>query len=112
MKSTQTQTIHVPKERLEQIEYILSQSTKGVHLLFDRDTLINTLQEPVASKDYFNCDNLNKVQNILIEIIKQPTIAEKRKYLATLEDDVYELFLRTYFNIVENTVLTSTPNHH
>ena len=110
MKSTPAQTI--PQERLDQIEYLLTQSTKGVHLLFDRDTLINTLQEPIEARDYFSFDNLNKVQTILAEMIQQPTIAEKRHYLSTLEDDAYELFVRTYFNIVENTVLTSTQNHH
>ena len=106
------QTIHVSQERLDQIEHLLTQSTKGVHLLFDRDTLVNTLQEPINSRDYFNFDNLNKVQNILTEMIQQPTIAEKKHYLSTLEDDAYELFVRTYFNIVENTVLTSSQNHH
>ena len=106
------QTIHVSQERLDQIEYLLTQSTKGVHLLFDRDTLVNTLQESINSRDYFNFDNLNKVQNILTEMIQQPTIAEKRHYLSTLKDDDYELFVRTYFNIVENTVLTSSQNHH
>ena len=110
MKSIQA--VHVSQERLDQIEYLLTQSTKGIHLLFDRDTLVSTLQEPVKSGDYFNFDNLNKVQNILTEMIQQPTIAEKRHYLSTLEDDAYELFVRTYFNIVENTVLTSSQNHH
>lgn len=80
--------------------------------MFDRDALISTLQEPVEAREYFNLDNLNKVQDILTEMIQQPTIAEKRHYLSTLEDDAYALFVRTYFNIVENTVLTSSQNHH
>ena len=112
MKSTQT--VHVSQDRLDQIEYILTQSTNGIHLLFDKDTLRDTLQEPApeAAKEYFSPDNLNKVQNILTEIIQQPTIAKKKHYLSTLDDDTYELFVRTYFNIVENTVLTSNPNQH
>lgn len=110
MKSAQT--IKVSQERLDQIEYLLMQSTRGIHLLFDRDVLVNTLQEPVEAKDYFSLENLNKVQDILTEMIKQPTIAEKKHYLSTLDEDVYALFIRTYFNIVENTVLTSRENHH
>ena len=105
-------TIEVSQERLEQIEYLLQSSTKGIHPLFDRDTLVNILQEPIDTMDYFNLDNLNRVQDILTEMIRQPTIAEKRHYLSTLEDDAYALFVRTYFNIVENTVLTSSQNHH
>ena len=79
MKSTPVQTIS--QERLDQIEYLLTQSTKGVHLLFDRDTLINTLQEPIEARDYFSFDNLNKVQTILTEMIPTTHYCRKKTLL-------------------------------
>ena len=102
----------VSRERLDQIEYLLYQSTNGIHLLFEKDSLRETLKIPVDAKKYFTFDNLNRVQDILAEMIKQPTIEDKISYLSSLEGDAYELLVRTYFNIVENTVLERNPNRH
>jgi hypothetical protein len=81
-------------------------------LLFERQELLETLDLPVDVQQYFTFENLNKVQDILTEMIQQPTIQSKRAYLASLDKSHYELLIRTYFNIVENTVLETNPHHH
>lgn len=104
---------HFPTpERLEEIEYLVIQSTKGIHLLFDKDTLRTKLQDPMRSDQDLTRENIQKVQGILMEMIQQPTLERKKYYLSTLEEDSYDLFIRTYFNIVENTVLEATSYPH
>lgn len=102
----------IPPERFEEIECILVQSTKGIHLLFDKDTLRSKLQDAKKVEHYLTKENIQKVQGIIIEMIQQPTLEKKKYYLSTLEEDSYDLFVRTYFNIVENTVLEHTTCFH
>ena len=102
----------ISQERLEEIEYLLVQSTKGIHLLFDRDTLRSKLQHSTNVVQSLTQENLQIVQNILTEMIQQPTLEKKKYYLSTLAEDSYDLFVRTYFNIVENTVLEATSCPH
>ena len=103
---------YLSPERLKEIEYLLIQSTKGIHLLFDKDTLRNKLQDPMRTDQYLTRENIQKVQGILTEMIQQPTLEKKKYYLSTLEEEAYDLFIRTYFNIVENTVLEATSCPH
>ncbi len=100
------------QDSLDQIEFLLSASTRGIHLLFDKDHLRETLQSPIDAQEYFTFENLNRVQDILTEMIQLPTFSEKIKYLQSLDPNHYELLIRTYFNIVENTVLESHPHQH
>lgn len=104
--------MNISPEKLEQIEYLLSQSTQGIHLLFDNASIAKILKNPTENLDFFTVDNIKKVQGILTEFIERKTLTEKQDYLKRLDKTTYELLVRTYFNIVDNAVLESTPNKH
>jgi hypothetical protein len=44
--------------------------------------------------------------------VNRESLDEKRAYLESLNEETYELLVRTYFNIVENAVLESTDLKH
>ncbi len=104
--------MHISPDKLEQIEYLLSQSTQGIHLLFDNNSIAKILSNPTENIDFFTVDNIKKVQGILKDFIERKSLSEKQKFLKNLDVDTYELLVRTYFNIVDNAVLEATEHKH
>ncbi len=104
--------IYINQDQLKQLEALLTQSTNGIHLLFDRKTLTDILQHPTEAMEFFTIENINRVQNILGEFLKRQKFDDKRQYLFSLDKESYELLVRSYFNIVENTILETTKLRH
>jgi len=104
--------IYINKTQLKQLETLLTQSANGIHLLFDKSSLSKILSEPTESDEFFTFENLNRVQALLGEFLQQSSFEKKRQFVVDLDNDSYELLVRSYFNIVENTVLESTKEKH
>jgi hypothetical protein len=104
--------IQIGADKLQEIEYLLSQSVQGLHHLFDNEVIAKILKTPTEDIDFFNIDNIKKVQGILSDFIAQKTIVEKQRFLKNLDKKSYELLVRTYFNIVDNAVLESSKFKH
>lgn len=107
----QDEGTNIDTEHLHPIEYFLSQSIQGVHLLFDNPTLAKILKTPSEEINYFTSENLNKAQEILKKFIKQQSYYDKISFLEKLNSCDFELFVRTYFHIVENTILNTDWKH-
>ena len=97
---------------LTQIEYLLHQSTQGIHFIFDRVEIKRVLSQINDDQDFFTLDNMGKVQDMLTKFLERPTIVEKRSFLEKLKQEEYELLIRAYFHLVENTILASTKLRH
>jgi hypothetical protein len=104
--------IYIDKGQLEQMEYLLSQSAQGFHLLFDSKSVRRILSRPTEKMDFFTFENLNRIQAILGDFLKKKTFQEKKFFLEGLDDESYELLVRSYFNIVDNTILEGTKHKH
>ena len=102
----------ISPHNLLQLEYLFAQSVQGIHILFDNGSLARILSRPSEELDIFNFENLDRVQNIFTDFVNRESLDEKRAYLESLNEETYELLVRTYFNIVENAVLESTDLKH
>lgn len=102
----------IEAKKLEQIEHLLTQSTLGIHLLFDNLSIAKVLRTPTEDLDFFNFKNISKIQDLLTQFIARETYQAKMEYLRSLDSENYELLVRTYFHIVENTILNSNPQRH
>lgn len=100
------------EKNLEQIEYLLYQSTQGIHFMFDNKELIKVLSQKNLEKKLKDQANVQMVQDLLTRFIERPSIQEKKLFLETLEAETYELLVRAYFQLVENTILASTDVRH
>lgn len=100
------------KEHLVQIEYLFAQSAQGFHLVFDREALTEVLKKPADDDDFFSFQNLGKIQGVLADFIQKESLAAKEDFLRSLPPETYELLVRTYFNIVENSILQSGALTH
>ncbi|MGE4132854.1 MAG: hypothetical protein AB7F86_14535 [Bdellovibrionales bacterium] len=97
---------------LDQIEHLLVQSMNGIHLLFDNETIARVLRIPTEHIDLFHMKNLDRIQELFTEFIKRKTLQEKQLYLASLDQESFEMLLRTYFHIVDNSLFTELPHRH
>lgn len=97
---------------LEQIEYLLYQSTQGIHFMFDHAEAAKVLREAQDDSEFYTFSNSEKVQDMLSRFIERPTLGDKRLYLETLNEEEYKLLVRAYFHLVENTILANTSIRH
>lgn len=97
---------------LTQIEYLLHQSTQGIHFMFDNAEIIRVLSQHKDDQDFFTFDNMGKVQDMLTKFLERPTITEKRSFLERLSPEEHALLIRAYFHLVENTILAHSKLRH
>ena len=84
----------------------------GIHLLFDNETIARILRKPTEELDLFTADsNLDKIQDLFSAFIQKVTFQEKQIFLAELDPASYEMLLRTYFHIVDNSLMAADSRH-
>lgn len=102
----------VDDKNLEDLEFFLSQSMKGLHLLFDHSSLRDILKTPTEDTEFFNMKNMEQVQGLIVQLMKQDSLEKKRAYLESLKPKSYEMVVRAYFHIMDNSLSTSGSLKH
>ncbi len=103
--------LRISASHLDQIEHLLAQSMNGIHLLFDNETIARILKTPTEENDLFQKRNLDKIQDLFTRFVKNASLQLKREFLAGLDHESFELLLRTYFHIVDNSLYADTTRH-
>jgi hypothetical protein len=104
--------LKISEAHLDQIEHLLAQSMNGIHLLFENETIARVLKVPVEDLELFHARNMDRIQELFSDLIQKPSFQEKQLFLANLDQPSYEMLLRTYFHIVDNSLLSSGPLRH
>jgi hypothetical protein len=104
--------MQISESHLDQIEHILAQSMNGIHLLFDNRTIAQILKTPTEDDQLFAFQNLDRIQDLFSQLVQHETFEEKVDFLKTLDVEGFELVVRTYFHIVENSLFASTDVRH
>jgi hypothetical protein len=102
----------IEEKSLQQMEALLHHSTRGVHILFDNQTIARILRAPTDQKVFLDVDKIKHVQDVLTKLIAKRSYNEKLAFLHELEPDSLEMLIRTYFHIVENTIRANTNQYH
>lgn len=97
---------------LERMEALLKQSALGIHILFDNRSIAGVLSKTMDDKDFYDFTKMKRVQDIMTDLVTKKTYYEKIDYVYNLDAESYELLVRTYFHIVENTVRASHDFKH
>ena len=101
--------IYVNQKQLDQVEYLIEQSSRGHHVLFDTDVIrkvfrnapqIRLADEKEDDEPEADVSSEKHIENLIL----QPTLVSKKAYLENLTPDVFEKVVRTYFAIVENNI--------
>jgi len=104
--------LRINPSHLDQIEHLLLHSMNGIHLLFDNETIARILRIPTEEQAFFEGRNLEKIQDLFTRFVEEKSLMEKHDFLARLNEDDYELLLRTYFYIVENSLFVADHERH
>ncbi len=102
----------VLEKNLEKMEALLRHSALGVHVLFENACIARVLKGVKDDKDFFDFNKMKRVQDCMTELIAKKTILDKMAYLKDLDQEAYDMLIRTYFHIVENNVRQSSELSH
>ena len=104
--------LEIKQTELHEIELMLNQSMKGYHFLFDHKKVAQILRTPTEGMDIFNKANLRQIQDLLTGLLSKKYLHEKQSYLDSLTHKNFELLVRTYFHIVDSTMIAATRHTH
>ena len=93
--------IYVNQDQLDQVKYLLKQSSLGNHLLFDEKTL-RRIAPRIGQPETRN-ERVEEAEQLLEQMILRPSLGSKRAFLEGLDPETYDEVARVYFNIVQNT---------
>ncbi len=84
----------------------------GIHLLFDNETIAKILKTPTEEKDLFHYRNLDRIQELFTAFVQNESLQQKRMWLESLDQESFEMLLRTYFHIVDNSLFAADGSRH
>lgn len=90
-------------KNLEKMETLLEYSSRGIHILFEHQEIVEALNSSLEDKDFFDFAKMKKVQDSMTTLITKGTLIEKKDYLRTLDPDSKKMLIRTYFHLVESS---------
>ena len=103
----------IERKQLQEIEFLFKQSIQGLHLLFDDNKkLIDILSKPTKEKAFFDSKNMYKIQEVFTGLISKKSFRAKQNYLSTLNSENFEILVRTYFHILDNTISEKNKTVH
>lgn len=102
----------IQEENLASVEYLLAQSLKGHHIMFNADDIKLALGAPLNGILNFEYEDRDKVQEIFLEFLQRKSFKEKQNFLESLTICEREVLIKAYFNIVENTIKKCHSHKH
>ena len=104
--------LEIKQSDLNKMEQFLNQSAKGCHFLFDHKKVAQILKTPMEEDSFFNKANRERIQELLVGLLSRKSFHQKQEYLNSLNHQNFELLVRTYFHIVDSTVMAGLVNTH
>ncbi len=100
------------ESNLKKMEALLRHSTSGVHALFDNAAIAKVFSQVNDDKDFHDFSKMKIVQDCMTTLISKKSINEKLYYIHSLEAEKFEMLVRSYFHIVENTIKSTHEMTH
>lgn len=104
--------VFLDQDQIKNLKSILDQSQVGIHLLFDNQMIARVFKSQFAEDDFFDVENLKKVQKNLLELLQMKTLLEKQDYIRSLSMAEQDQVVRAYFYIIENNIKQSKQLTH
>lgn len=104
--------VFLDQDQIKNLKSILDQSQVGIHLLFDNQMIARVFKSQFTEDDFFDVENLKKVQKNLLELLQMKTLLEKQDYIRSLSMAEQDQVVRAYFYIIENNIKQSKQLTH
>ena len=100
------------RDQRQQVEYLLQQSQQGHHVLFGNELVRRAFAattgqpRPAAEAEAYAAEpHIERLMN-------EPSLERKRAYIEGLDEESLGRVVRTYFNIVENSIFEMSEVKH
>jgi hypothetical protein len=100
--------IYVTKDQVAQVKYLLEQAIQGNHILF----CPNAIKRILATPAHLAEGSTYGAEPHVEKLMSLKGLANQRAYLERLDPITFESVVRTYMNIVENTLSTVRGTVH
>ena len=100
---------------MDELEYILAQGTFGVHLLFENDQIKKVFSKKLDDLDIpenYSDEKVKNVEALMEEFISVPSISARKAFFNALTESEQDMIIRSYFNIIENNILSEGRLQH
>ena len=104
--------LNIQETHLKNIEDILRHSMNGTHLLFNHDKVAEILSVPTENINFFSKKNMKKIEGLFNELVLKKSLEDKQYYLSSLATEEFEIVVRLYFNILENSLKNASTTTH
>ena len=93
-------------------EYIINQGLKGNHLLFDNEQIRRAFEKGAQELTDLGTKKIQDVRDALREIFSKPDMDAKREYIAGLPEEIQNVLIFLYFQILEKNLLLKKSKPH
>lgn len=104
--------VYLDEQQVNNLKSILTQSEFGIHVLFENDLIAKVFKEPHSEEDFFEIENIKKVQDDILTLLQYKTLTDKRNFIHSLTENDRHRIVRAYFYIIENNLRTSQKLPH
>ena len=104
--------VFLDENQVNNLKSILTHSEHGIHVLFENSLIAEVFKENYSEDDFFEVDNLKKIQDDLIQLLRFKTLNDKKDFIASLDPHSKHRIVRAYFYIIENNLRSSQKRPH
>ena len=104
--------VYLDPSQIQSLQKILNQSEQGIHVLFDNDLISEVFKIPYNEDEFFNPENLKKVQDEVLHLLQLKTMVQKQDYMNSLDEESKQRIVRAYFYIIENNIRNHQKQTH
>lgn len=104
--------VFLDQTQIKNLKTILNQSEVGIHLLFDHQLILDVFKNETSEKDFFEVENLKKIQDDLMKLLQFQNLSEKQDFIRGLNPERQHRIVRAYFYIIENNLKQSQKLAH
>lgn len=112
--------IYITEDQAAQVQYLIQQAIQGNHVLFDSAHLEKAVRVLAARRATVDALGGNSeevassygVEHHIEKLMSLKTQPEKRAYFEQLDEETFAAVVRTYFNIVENSLYEARKVTH
>ncbi len=94
------------------LEYLISQGLQGNHILFSNDQIRRAFSKSEHELERLGSQKVEQVREVLREILTLPNMEEKKEFIQRLPEDIQNIIILLYFQILEKNLLSKKPKLH
>ena len=94
------------------LEYVIGLGTQGNHVLFENDRIREAFRKKEKELADLGSDLVLQVREAINQIFSIPGVERQKEFIASLPQEVEDVLIFLYFQMIERTMLVSNRQLH